>query len=87
MRFVEEICKSYPQLNLTVQKVSPNILEFFPQMVFELEDSIFERGIFLQYMMGEALASKNSLPTFLGEGADQLLSSELRMSADPYYFV
>ena len=84
---VQEICKAYPQVNLTIHKVSPDILKNFPQMVFELEDSVFERGIFLQYMMGEAIASENELPTFLGEGADQLLSSELRMSADPYYFV
>ena len=84
---VKEICEVYPQVNLSVYKVSPDILDYFPQMVYELEDSVFERGIFLQYMMGEAIAPKNSLPTFLGEGADQLLSSELRMSADPYYFV
>lgn len=84
---VKEICDVYPQVNLSVYKVSPKILNDFPQMVYELEDSVFERGIFLQYMMGEAIASKNALPTFLGEGADQLLSSELRMSADPYYFV
>lgn len=84
---VKEICEVYPQVSLSVYKASPSILDYFPQMVYELEDSVFERGIFLQYMMGEAIAPKNSLPTFLGEGADQLLSSELRMSADPYYFV
>lgn len=84
---VQDICKMYPQVKLTLHKVSPDILESFPQMIFELEDSVFERGIFLQYMMGEAISSKGELPTFFGEGADQLLSSELRMSGDPYYFV
>ncbi len=84
---VKAICKEYPNVNLTVQKVTPDILKSFPKMVCELEDSVFERGIFLQYMLSEAMVDYKENPTFFGEGADQLLSSQLRFYADPYYYV
>lgn len=84
---VRRICRSYPQVSLSVKRVSPDILEELPSMVYELEDSVFERGIFLQYMLSCELAGSSHVPTFFGEGADQILSSELRLAAAPYYFV
>lgn len=84
---VKKICEAYPQIKLSVCEVSPSILKSFPQMVYELEDSIFERGIFLQYMLAQALDTKSNFPVFLGEGADQLLSSEFSLDVSPYFFV
>ena len=84
---VKEICKEYPQVELTVCKVTPDILQAFPQIVYELEDNIFERGIFLQYLLAESLKQYGEYPILLGEGADQLLSVHFNTNAEPYYFV
>lgn len=81
---VKKICSFHPEINLTIGQVTPDILQALPQMIYELEDSVFERGIFLQYVISSVL-SQNSL--LLGEGADQILSSEFKTSADHYYFV
>lgn len=84
---VIKICSYHPEVNLTIEHVSPNVLQSLPQIVYELEDSVFERGIFLQYIMGDILSKKGIDSLVLGEGADQLLSSEFNTFAAQYYFV
>ncbi len=84
---VIKICSYHPEVTLTIEQVTPDALQSLPQIVYELEDSIFERGIFLQYIMSNLLFKSKISSLVLGEGADQILSSEFNTSAEPYYFV
>lgn len=84
---VVKICTYHPEVVHNIEKVTNISLQSLPQMVFELEDSIFERGIFLQYVMSELLLKNKVDHIILGEGADQILSSEFKTTADKYYFV
>lgn len=84
---VKKICAYHPEVRLKVGQVTPDVLQSLPQMVCELEDSVFERGIFLQYVLSKNLSESGAGSLLLGEGADQILSSEFKTSADPYYFV
>lgn len=84
---VIKICSYHPEVALKIERVTPDALQALPQIVYELEDSIFERGIFLQYIMSNLLFKNKISSLVLGEGADQILSSEFNTSAKPYYFV
>ena len=84
---VKKICSYHSEVTLKIKRVTPNALQSFPQMVYELEDSVFERGIFLQYVLSNYLLENGERSLLLGEGADQILSFEFKTSANPYYFV
>ena len=84
---VKEICSHHPEVILKIDKVTPGVLCNLPQMVYELEDSVFERGIFLQYVIGNAIRTDGEKSLLLGEGADQVLSSEFNTQCKSYYFV
>ena len=77
-KIVKYNLQKYSNVNLTTAYVSEKTLDRYPELVYELEGLLYERGIFLQYVLVNKLKENNSESTVLyaGVGADQIFSYE-----------
>lgn len=70
--------KDYHNTQLNVSYVNEKTLESYPELIYNLEGAVYERGIFLQYELLNSIKQKetNNTIMFFGEGADQVFSYE-----------
>ncbi len=54
--------------------VDEETLQSLPDIVFQLEGAVYERGIFLQYALSRLVEAAGAEAIFMGEGADQVLN-------------
>lgn len=67
-----EITGYYPGVRFIDSVVSPETLDFLDDIVFRLEGSVYERGIFLQYELARKLNQEGTDKILCGECADQV---------------
>lgn len=70
---VTKIAKFYG-INLLVDTVMSQDLEYFPDIVWRLEGSLFECGVILQYYLGRLLFQKGNTSILCGESADEIMT-------------
>lgn len=68
----QEICNLYQDVHLTRGIVDPDTLNNFPDIVWRLEGSVCELGIFLQYELAKTIRESNERFVICGEGSDQV---------------
>ena len=68
----EEITKFYRDITFYKAEVSPETLKNLDDIVYRLEGSVYERGIFLQYELAKSLQQKHCMNMICGECADQV---------------
>lgn len=75
---VKENIKNYNNTHLNVSYVSEDTLDEYPEIIYNLEGAVYERGIFLQYELYKCVKEnkKENVVMFFGEGADQVFSYE-----------
>lgn len=71
------ICEKYEKVNFYSRLVDGLTFNKFPEIVWALEGSVYESGIFLQYELAKLLKDCNITNITLGECADQVLDYEL----------
>lgn len=69
-----EIAGLYPDLHFEEGVVDGSTLERFPEIVRRLEGTMYERGIFLHYVLSQMVARRGTKRLILGDGADQVLN-------------
>lgn len=70
---VTKIAKFYG-INLLVDTIMSQDLEYFPDIVWRLEGSLFECGVILQYYLGRLLFQKGNTSILCGESADEIMT-------------
>ena len=80
-KVVLENIKKYSNINLNTGYVDTFTLNNYPKLIYYLEGSVYEQGIFLQYELMKKVKdkTKNNTIMFCGEGADQVFSLEYFM--------
>ncbi len=73
----EKICEFYGNVDLHTRRVNGDTFLKYPEMVYILEGSMFELGIFLQYELADMVKGKGVEHIMLGECADQVLNFEM----------
>lgn len=73
----KEICKNYKNIDFYSKLVDSNTIDNYPELVWILEGSVYESGIFLQYELANMLSKNKVKNIYLGEVADQVLNYEL----------
>ena len=75
-KMVEKNIKGYECVHLNKAYVDENTLENYPDLVYHLEGSLYEQGIFLQYELLKSINQKDNRNSILfsGEGSDQVFS-------------
>ncbi|WP_203180684.1 asparagine synthase-related protein [Streptococcus mitis] len=71
---VLKIAKFY-EINLYIDTVLSDNLEYFPDIVWRLEGSVFECGVILQYYLGKMLSQNKITNIICGESADEVMNS------------
>lgn len=69
----------YDGVEVLTGHVDGETLERLPDIVFRLEGSVFESGIFLQYELGRLAQSRGVTHLVLGDGADQMMDVSPRL--------
>ncbi len=75
--YAEKICNYYGDINLHSKLVNGASLNKLPELIYILEGSVYELGIFLQYELANLVKSHNCKNIMLGECADQILNFEI----------
>lgn len=75
-RVARKIAKSYDNVSFSKAYVTPKTLKHFDDIVFRLEGSVFERGVFLQYELAKLANRKGCKTLMLGECADQVFNEK-----------
>lgn len=70
----QKICGHYANASLQIGKVDSQTLRKLPALVEILEGSLYERGIFLQYVLAEMVSKAGARSILLGECADQIFN-------------
>ena len=73
----EKICSYYGNVDLHTRRVNGDSFNKLPEIVYILEGSMYERGIFLQYELADLIKSYGVEHVMLGECADQVLNFEM----------
>lgn len=73
-KIARKICDHYPNASLHIAKVDSQILQKLPDLVEILEGSLYERGIFLQYVLAALASETGAKSILLGECADQIFN-------------
>jgi len=73
----EKICAYYGNIDLHTKRIGGASLDKFPEIVYALEGSMYERGIFLQYELAKLVREHGVENIILGESADQVLNFEM----------
>lgn len=77
---VRKIAKFYRRHHLITAFTADNMINELPDIVWRLNGSVFERGIFLQYRLGKELYHHHEKYLICGECADQVM--DIRFMAD-----
>lgn len=70
---VRENIQSYKNVRLTTKVIDESDLDSFPDIVWRLEGTTYERGVFLQYQVGTMMKNCGAKSILCGEGADQIM--------------
>ena len=73
----KEICSKYDNINFYEELVDSDTIKNYPEIVWILEGSIYESGIFLHYELANMMNKNKVKNIYLGEIADQVLNYEL----------
>lgn len=73
---VKDILKNYTDVELHDLLVNSDVLQKMPDIVWRLEGSVYESGIFLQYVLAQHASSAGKNEMICGEGADQVFRSD-----------
>ena len=73
----EKICAYYGNIDLHTKRIGGASLDKLPEIVYALEGSMYERGIFLQYELAKLVKEHGAENIILGESADQVLNFEM----------
>ena len=71
---VKDNASSYRNLSLFTALTDENSLERFPDIVWRLEGSVYESGIFLQYELAKLVSGHRIHDLICGECADQIMN-------------
>lgn len=74
--YVREIAKHYNRHTLKIGFIAPNLTAKLQEIVERTEGQVFERGIFLQYMLASLVSKGGDKSLLCGEGADQIMDSK-----------
>lgn len=99
-RSVRKIVKCYNKRypTLIIGYTSENMLNHYPELIWRLGGSVFEKGIFLQYRLATELEKAGVTDLVCGECADQVMHEKFQTSnkdtsfyavqgkKNPYYF-
>lgn len=86
---VRKIVKCYSDFHpmLTLGYTSSQMLSHFPEIIWRLGGSLFERGIFLQYRLATELSNSKITDLVCGECADQIMNQYYQTSnTDSSYY-
>lgn len=75
--YAEKICEYYGDVELHSKLVDGTSLNKLPELIYILEGSVYELGIFLQYELAKLVKSYDCKNIMLGECADQVLNFEI----------
>lgn len=73
----EKICAYYGNIDLHTKRIGGSSFDKLPEIVYALEGSMYERGIFLQYELAKLVSEHGVENIILGESADQVLNFEM----------
>ena len=73
----KKISNYYDNVNFNYEYVDGDTLNNYPEIVWILEGSLYENGIFLQYELSKMINKKKKDNIILGECADQTLRYEM----------
>lgn len=83
---VKKNVKEYENVSLFTARTDSDSLSCLPDIVWRLEGSVFERGIFLQYELARLVMRSGKSYMVVGEGADQVMNvnylDQSRLSID-----
>ena len=84
---VADNIKKYNNTHLHISYVNEKTLEEYPNLIYNLEGALYERGIFLQYELYKNISKMQleNVNIFAGEGADQIFSYEYYN--EKYYYI
>lgn len=73
----------YGNVHLHTKLVGSETLIHYPEIIWRLEGSVYERGIFLQYELADLVAKAGCSSIIEGDGADQVMSENFCFSEQP----
>ena len=73
----KEICSKYNNIDFHEELVDSDAIKNYPEIIWALEGTVYESGIFLQYKLANILNKNRVKNIYLGEIADQVLNYEL----------
>lgn len=79
-----DICSIYKDVTLHVVKVDSQTLEDYPKIVLLNEGVLYERGIFMHYLLAQCLKNDRVNSIICGDGADQVLSKNFVFGVSEY---
>lgn len=80
---VARACASvYKNVSFHEGEVNSHTLEKLPDIVRRLEGTVFERGIFLQYVLAEKVCNAGCKIIMEGDGADQVMNIDFSLSQE-----
>lgn len=68
-----EICGSYENVVLHTALVDGSSFQHLPEIVFALQGSMYEKGMFLRYELAKAIQAGGFESVILGQGVDEIL--------------
>lgn len=77
------IAGQYQDVRVVQGEVGPDTLQKFPRIVYQLEGALYERGVFLQYVLSQLAVREKVKYLLLSEGADQVLNPLVRITRWP----
>lgn len=73
----------YGNVSLHTRLVDSDTLKHYPEIIWRLEGSVYERGIFLQYELAKLVAKTGYSSIIEGDGADQVMHENFYFSERP----
>ncbi|MBE6686239.1 MAG: hypothetical protein E7591_03310 [Ruminococcaceae bacterium] len=73
----EKIAAYYGNIDLHTKQIGGQSFDMLPEIIYVLEGSMYERGIFLQYELAKLVKEHGVENIILGESADQVLNFEM----------
>lgn len=79
-----QICALYQDTVLHITKVTSDTLQWYPHIVLQNEGALYERGIFMHYLLARQLGRDGVQCIISGDGADQVLSMNFAFTETEY---
>lgn len=83
----QKISDYYDGVELEKEYVDENVLRYMKDIVWRLEGALYERGIFLQYILARNLYDHNVKCVMLGECADQVFNKNFYSNDNPEFIM